>query len=463
MNDYDIVVIGGGIGGTAIGALLASNQLKTLLVEKNKFIGGRCSTYEKEGFKVDLGVHSFARCQHGPLGEVLNKIGMQNAIDWSIVGSDEARWHLESNLYQFPEDFRKLLPKEDSLGLLKLISETSKIKNTNELDTINVKSWLNQYTTNTLIHSYFYIICGLYFVIPYYTVSTGEFIRCLTTLNKHQSVGYPKGGCISIPSAYADGIRRHGGSVKTGTTVEEIVIEDDEIKGVKLDSGEFISSNIVISNAGIKETINTLIGRKYFDKSFLKEIDNLKYSVSALTLKIALKKPLSPYKIVVSFTSEDPEKKFKSILKGEVPEEIDYFIPIPSNYHPSIAPEGCQLMTAGTFVPKENFEKNKEKWIENSMNTLEKVFPGLSKNLLWCDITTPHDIETMWGKEGSVIGVSQTTEQAGINRPSISLPIEGLYMVGGDAGGWGIGTELAAQSALECSEIILKKIHEITK
>lgn len=463
MTDYDIVVIGSGIGGTAIGALLASNQLKTLLIEKNKLVGGRCSTYEKEGFKVDYGVHSFARSQHGPLGEVLNKIGLKDAIEWSIVKPNEGSWHFETNFYQFPADFRKLIPKEDTIGLLNLMSETTKIENTHELDTTSVKSWLNKYTTNTLLHSYFYIICGLYFVIPYHTVSTGEFIRCLTTLNKHMSVGYPKGGCISIPLAYVDGIRKNGGSVKTENIVNEIIIEDNNVKGVKLDTGDFISSKIVISNAGIKETVNTLVGRKYFDKNFLKEVDNLKYSVSALTFKIALKKPLSPYKIVVSFTSEDPEEKFNSILKGKVPEEIDFFIPIPSNYHPSMAPKGCQLMTAGTFVPKESFENNKDKWIENSMNTLESVFPGLTKNLLWYDITTPHDIETLWGKEGAVIGISQATEQVGVNRPPISLPIEGLYMVGGDAGGWGIGTELAAQSALDCSEIILKKLHEINQ
>jgi predicted ferric reductase len=29
---------------------------------------------------------------------------------------------------------------------------------------------------------------------------------------------------------------------------------------------------------------------------------------------------------------------------------------------------------------------------------------------------------------------------------SVSLPIDGLYMVGGDGGGWGIGTELAVQN-----------------
>lgn len=61
MSDYDVVVIGGGVGGTAVGAILSSQGLGTLLVEKNEIIGGRCSTYEKEGFKIDVGVHSFGR------------------------------------------------------------------------------------------------------------------------------------------------------------------------------------------------------------------------------------------------------------------------------------------------------------------------------------------------------------------------------------------------------------------
>jgi phytoene dehydrogenase-like protein len=112
---------------------------------------------------------------------------------------------------------------------------------------------------------------------------------------------------------------------------------------------------------------------------------------------------------------------------------------------------------AGTAVSPENFEKNKEKWVKNSMKSLEMVFPDLSENLLWVDITTPKDIEIMAGKEGTVVGISQSVDQVGVNRPSSVLPIEGLYLVGGDAGGWGIGTELAAQSAIDCAKIILDK------
>lgn len=458
MDEYDAIIIGSGIGGAAIGALLASENLKTLIIEKNAEVGGRCSTYEKEGFKIDFGVHSFARSDKGPLGKVLEKIGMKDAVNWSIVREGEGRWYYKGNFYELPGDFTKLIPKSDLMELLKLMKETTKLKDTSILDELDVQSWLNKFTTNSLVHKYFSMICGLYFVIPYYQASTGEFIRCLTTLYKYQKIGYPEGGCISIPLAFLDGMKKNGGKMMIKRKVTKILVEDEEVKGVELENGDQITSKIVISNGGIKNTVFDLVGSKHFENDFLKKINELEYSLSALTLKIALKKRINPYKIVISIGSESNEDYLNTIMSGKVPEEIDYFIPIPSNYHQSMAPEGKQLLTAGTFVPRNNFEQNKDKWIENSMNSLEKVFPGLSQNILWYDVTTPEDIYSLYGKEASVIGVSQITNQVGNNRPSVSLPIKGLYMVGGDAGGWGIGTELAAKSALECFDVVLQEL-----
>ena len=458
MTDYDAIIIGSGIGGTAVGALLASENFKTLIIEKNGKIGGRCSTYEKEGFKIDIGVHSFARSNKGPLGKILEKIGMKDAINWSIVKEGEGRWYYKGDFYGLPSDFTKLIPKSDLIGLLKLVNEATKLKDTSKLDGLDLQSWLNKFTTNSLVHKYISLICGLYFVIPYHQASTGEFIRCLTTLNKYQKIGYPEGGCISIPLAFLDGMKKNGGKLMIKHKVTKILVEDEEVKGVELDNGDQITSKLVISNGGIKNTVFDLVGSKHFENDFLKKINELEYSLSALTLKIALKKRINPYKMVVLIGLEDTEDYYNAIMNGKVPEDIDYFIPIPSNYHRSMAPEGKQLLTAGTFVPRINFEQNKDKWIENSMNSLENVFPGLSENMLWYDITTPEDIYNSYGKEASVIGVSQIVNQVGINRPSVSLPIKGLYMVGGDAGGWGIGTELAAQSAFECFNAIIHNL-----
>ncbi len=455
MKDYDAIVIGSGIGGTGIGALLASKGLKIIVIEKNDVIGGRCSTYMKEGFKIDVGIHSFGRTGKGPLGKILHMIGMPNAVEWVLARNPGPRWFHRGKFWAFPRELKNFVPDSDFSVIMKLFRDVMRIKDTQMLDSISVKSWLSEYTSNTLIHSFISIFSSIYLVTPYYLASAGEFVRCLSSLSRDMSLGYPKGGCIAVPLAYIEGIKKYEGIVKTNVLVEKIVIKDEKVQGVELNTGEFVSSEIVISNAGIRETINNLVGRDYFNKKYLEYIDSLKYSMSAVTFKIALKKPITDYKVVSLFNLEDHETKFRSILKGNVPDDVDLFIPVPSNYDPNLAPQGKQLILAGTAVTPDNFEKHKEKWIKNSRKSLEMIFPELSDNLLWMDITTPNDIDMLAGKESTVVGIAQSIGQVGGDRPSSVLPIEGLYLVGGDAGGWGIGTELAAQSAIDCAEVIL--------
>ena len=457
MSDYDLVIIGGGVGGTAVGAILASKGFKTLLIEKNEFLGGRCSTYEKEGFKIDVGVHLFGRSSKGPHGEILKMIGMQDAIDWVLCRKPGPRWYYQGKFWAFPRELKEFVPSSDFSSLMKLFRDVLQLKNLEELEKNSVKSLLSKYTTNTLIHSFVDIISLLYFVVPYYQTSASEFVRCLSSLSTDFSIGYPKGGCISIPQTYAKAIEKFGGNIQTGHSVSKIIIEAEKVQGVELDNGKFISSKLVISNTGIRETINNLIGRNFFERSYIENVDKLKYSISALTLKLALKKPITNFKLVTSFSPYDPEKRFELLVNGKVPEEVFLFIPIPSNFDANLAPKGRQLIIAGTAVTEESFNKNQDKWINSSLESLNNVFPEISKNLMWYDVSTPKDIYHIGGKEASVIGLAQMINQTGDDRLPQKMPIDGLYLVGGDAGGWGIGTELAAKSALECADQIIKK------
>src|ERR1700733_12576645 len=76
------IVIGSGIGGSALTLLLADAGIPTILLEKNRRIGGSCSGYDKQGFHIDIGTHMFCRGPKGPLGDVLRRAGEDGAIDF---------------------------------------------------------------------------------------------------------------------------------------------------------------------------------------------------------------------------------------------------------------------------------------------------------------------------------------------------------------------------------------------
>ena len=54
-NEYDVAIIGSGIGGLCSAALLAHRGYKVVLVETLERLGGRFSTIEYEGFKITTG------------------------------------------------------------------------------------------------------------------------------------------------------------------------------------------------------------------------------------------------------------------------------------------------------------------------------------------------------------------------------------------------------------------------
>lgn len=55
---------------------------------------------------------------------------------------------------------------------------------------------------------------------------------------------------------------------------------------------------------------------------------------------------------------------------------------------------------------------------------------------------------------GDVIGLGQTFDQVGKNKPDPKTPVNGLWLVGCDAGGRGVGTEQAAHSAMNVAKMI---------
>ena len=54
-EDADVIVLGAGMGGICAAAYLVAAGFRVLLIEKSRYLGGRCSHRVRDGFVVTTG------------------------------------------------------------------------------------------------------------------------------------------------------------------------------------------------------------------------------------------------------------------------------------------------------------------------------------------------------------------------------------------------------------------------
>jgi len=457
-----VIIIGGGIGGTAAGALLSHRGLQVELFDKNSLIGGRCTTYEKEGFKIDVGVHLFGEGAQGPLQKVTELIEMPNSIQWVLSREPRPLLCYKGKVSIYSRmTMAQLLPEGESENVMKFFADCMSIrkKRIKELYYTNLESYLNQYSQDPTFHAFIAMICGQYFCVPPNVASTGEFIRAFRGVVSKRASAYPRGGCIAIPQSYVQGIEKYNGVVQLNAEVKRVIVEDGKATGVELEDGTTHFADIIISNADIKNTVMNLVGEHEFPKEYVQRVKQLTYAQHCLAIKVALDKKVTDQKLIMNIHIDysDMDAYIEKIYRGEIPDEIGGMITVPSNYDPGLAPKGKQLIFSGTAISSDWRQYDWKKWGERCLESLIRVIPEAEDHILWYNIDTPELVERFAGEDGNIIGVGQTIDQVGERRPSQISPVQNLYIVGCEAGGWGIGAELAANSAIELVNILTKK------
>jgi phytoene dehydrogenase-like protein len=455
-----VAVIGSGVGGLAVAALLAKQGDTVSVFELHSFVGGRCSAFKREGFTVDFGVHMFSRGNSGPHGEVARRISAD--LQWTthdpacrVMGVADFNFPLNINpLHRQIYLSRKLnVAVRNYWGAFRLFKALMANREVAEYDPVLLKNFIRQFTDDPAVHLFITCVCQLYFAISYLEASAGEFLWCFSRMFKNAAFGYPRGGCGRIPESFREALVKLGGQVKLNEGIERIVIEKQRVAGIETQSG-FIPADVVISNIGLEETMN-LAGTGHFDEEYQKTSKNLVYSNPYLTIKYALDSPVIPYPVVFHMPDMPADKVFDYINLQSVPEDPYIFMPVPSNMDPSLAPSGKQLVIAGTAAPRGADDGLCHAILDKVHEKICCLFPGFKKAIRWEMRTTRMDVSRLTRHpRGEAIGLAQIPTQVGDLRPNHLTPVEGLYLVGADVGARGIGTEMASASALALADAL---------
>jgi phytoene dehydrogenase-like protein len=485
------VVIGSGIGGSAAALLLADAGIPVTLVEKNRRVGGSCSGYDKQGFHIDIGTHMFCRGDKGPLGDVLRRAKSPGAIDFrrtrDIAELRFARQEDEDVIaVPVPAELRRMprfawnlvralqLPPMEAVRAARLFTRilTMSDAEVEAWDGRTLDTFVRQYTTHGATLGVFGFLLGLYFILPFWQVSAGEALYCFRAMAFDNNLSYPRGGSIAIPSTYVRLAEARGAEVRIGTGVRRIDVKDGRVRAVELEDGTLLPATIVVSTSSLRTTVMHLVGPASFPESYVERVKRIRGSFIAVQAKIGLKKKLvsagaicggvGTEKVdVLSVSQNELERMFGALTEGRVPPIVPFYCPVPTNFDESLAPPGHQLLTACAVAPTSDVPLSDPApmWEEAMMRALRRVVPGLDEHTVFVDRFSVEFIEKWIGKEfGPAVSTAQTPDQVGKNRPPVHSPIPGLYFAGCNAGARGVGTELAAASAMECVDRILLDI-----
>jgi phytoene dehydrogenase-like protein len=454
-GDDRVVVIGSGVGGAGCAALLANKGFYVTLLERNDFPGGKAASFEREGYVYDTGVHAIGNGDKGPLGDIARAVGAD--LKWALIqggnriaiGKHVAHYPLD---YASDESVHNIL---DGIGVLPqnmddcyiCFKELSTMKPASEmeaLETVPLKDYVDRFTDDPQFHLMINATCGMLIVVTYFTGSTSEFIYCFAKMAASASLSYPKGGMGAMPGSYLDALERMGGEIFYSRPVEGILVENGRVTGVE--AGGKIPAEIVVSNAGIQPTVR--LAAEHLPGDYVDRVMKLKSSYGAVSVKYALDVEVVPYPMTLWIPDvTDPEALDKY---------VGIMYPVPSIPDPDLAPEGCQLVLAGAVLSADPKKKDLNRDVLDRIEaTMQMLHPGIEDHVVWKIRTDVEYTSRISGRHlGEVIGIAQDYRQVGKNRPSPRTPVQGLYLVGADAGGRGIGTEMAAESALNVSKMI---------
>jgi phytoene desaturase len=261
----------------------------------------------------------------------------------------------------------------------------------------------------------------------------------ISHLERRWGVHFAMGGTGSLVSGLVRLIEGQGGRLRTHAEVQEIVVEDGRVRGVRLASGETLAADIVVSNADAADTYLNLVPGRWRRRWTNARLERAKYSMSLFVWYFGTRRrwlDVQHHTILLG-------PRYRGLLddifsnRGLAP-DMSLYLHRPTATDPSLAPAGCDAFYVLSPVPHLDapidWETQAEPYRRAIAERLSRtLLPGLEDEIVTSRITTPVDFAQRYrAVKGAAFSLAPTLLQSGWFRPNPkSEDVEGLYLVGG--------------------------------
>jgi phytoene desaturase len=496
MNDYDAVVIGGGLGGLSCAAILAKNGMKVTVCENTGWVGGCCSSIEHDGYRFDIGASVVELSWI--IDEFFEAVGKKTSdyIDFLPVDPIYGFVTEDGKRFTYPVDkdeTRKVLEgfsREDAeawdrfskIGselvvgafgpiltspfmtfkdAMKLALDNPKMAMYMRYMLMNFEGTLCSFFKSDKVRASMSL--QSYFVGLPPALCPG-YIAFLA-YSEHEGIFYPRGGMIEIPKAIAKVFEEYGGEIKFETRVKKVLMEGGRAAGVELMDGTQIRSKMVVSDVNAKTLYLDMIGRENLPGWATKAMESYQVSIPAPMIMLGLdcEPELDAHHTFCYTTLEEMNAIwFEDYYQKKLPDRGFMLVSWPSHADPSLAPDGHHCLNLVTFAPYElaegDWDSMKDQYLENQLDLLEKKFGlDIRDHITVAKVNTPRDFERMYlHPGGAVYALSNDIMNSAFFRPRLrSGAVKDLYLTGASTH-FGGGVPPTIGSGIAASKCILE-------
>jgi diapolycopene oxygenase len=470
-------IIGGGLGGLASACVLAARGYEVVVFERNEWLGGKAAVLETNGFRFDMGPTILTL--PAVLDRIFAEAGRQvaGALDlvrldpqWRSFFEDRSTLDLladcdamASRLAAFSpgtgtaEGYRRFIGLSEQLhrisesyffwrpvgGLRDMFDARATFQTSILRDVLAMRPGQSMAGTvrGQIPDS------RVAQMVDHFTQYVGSApdaspaVLCgIAHMQTSGGVWYPVGGTYAIPAALTNLAESLGVEFRCGARVEKILISQGAVNGVRLEGGETVRVDALVSNSDSVRTHRELLDgppARAFERRRRYEP-----ACSGVVLYLGLKQRYEHLLHHNFVFSRDPNEEFDAIYRqGQPAPDPTCYVCAPSGTEPDVAPPGGEALYVLVHTPYLRPDHDWSRMLpEYRQIILEKLkrtagMEDIESRIVIEHALTPNDINRRYHVlNGAIYGLASHGRFLGAFKPSNRSPdVRGLYLAGGAA------------------------------
>jgi len=475
-QDFDVVVVGAGLGGLSAAASLAKKGLSVLVLERHIVPGGYATSFVRGRYEFEVSLHVLSDIgspeRPGGLQRYLRDLGVWDSVAFARV-PDFSRSifpGLDITLPMDPQGFeqavcdafpgsaagvrrfmgRVMAVAREADGLSDAFARPSGSRILRMLTIPLRLRALPRYAFTTLREvldrdvpeqGARALLCQgwSYVGLPPSDCSFLYYAAMMGSLLNHGG-WYPTTRSQGLSSALAGAVTAHGGELRMGCGVRAITMHEGRVSGVVDEHGNTIRARAVVSNAGPIVTYD-LIGHEHVPPRTLRGLNRRPMGTSIFQVYLGVDRPIAQLGLdsheVMLNDGYDIEGQYRTGATFARPGHM--LIGCPNLAVPDISPPGTSLVTLTSMVSgqpwmdlrPQDYVDSKTRFAESMLAWAEQHFPGLRSAVEVVEVGSPVTMSRYTGHPtGAIYGFDSNRLGHTALRPAPVGPLRGLYHVG---------------------------------